>query len=191
MAKPKRATAKPFDRWIKYLLEEPAESIGTKLSRTDATLAKVFDVVKSDARVLSFCEALVDGNTSFSVFDLEVYPEMLLRGRAKEAWNEGGKVVGTDDVCLARNGGGDIYVWNAKKKSVRFLVHDEAWRVSRTYDSIDDFTFELMDKIVELAGMDQVDDADEAYIARLRFAISIAGDESLDDDVREKLEEDD
>lgn len=190
MAKPKRAKSKPFDRWVHFIREEAAPPVGKKLAKDDAAVAEVLALAKkNDPRVLAYFQALVDGNTSFSVFDFECYPEMLLRGRKGEAWNADGKVMTTDDVCLAKNGAGDLHVWNAKSGKVRFLVHDEGWKATSTSGNIDDFIVDAMGSIVELAGTDQLDDADDAYLARLRFAISMAGDESLDDDVRERLAE--
>lgn len=190
MAKPKTPKSKPLDRWIAFLREEPAVTVGKKIVRTEPAVAAVFALAKkNDARVHAFMEALCEEPTSFCVYDLEVYPEMFLRGKKGEPWNAGEKVVAADDVCLGRNGGGDLHVWNAKTGKVRFLVHDEDWRVSRTSKTIDDWVEDAMNSVVELAGTDQLDDADDEYVARLRLAIAVAGSDSLDDDVREALAE--
>jgi hypothetical protein len=123
------------------------------------------------------------------VFGVEAYPEQLLRGRQGEAWNAGGEVVGGDDVCLARNGAGDIYLWNAESGQVRFLVHDEGWRRRRLFDDVDDSAEGVLEQVVEGIDVDQLEDADEAYLARLRLAIDVVGDDALDDEVRDKLSE--
>ena len=143
---------------------------------------------KHDPQLRELMDLLIERHTSFSIFDYELYPQMFLRGKKGERWNESGAVVGDDDVCIGRNGGGDIYVWSAATGKVRFHIHDEDWVERAEYDDVDDFITELMQEVVEAADVDQIAEADDAYLARFRFALHIAGDEDLDDDVREALE---
>jgi hypothetical protein len=179
---------KALDRLTAFLSEQPKWQVGKKLALKD-----VHDVLaiakKHDARVHELMTLLVTKPASFCVFDVEMYAEYLLRGKKGEPWNKGDNVVGPLDVCIARNGGGDPYVWNAESGEVRFLVHDEGWSARSTYDDVDAFVEEVMLEVVEAADADQVEEATPQYIACLRFAIEIAGDDSLDDDARDKLSE--
>lgn len=177
---------KPLDLLIAFLRKQPKWVVGKKVTPAEAkavlALAK-----KNDARVHELMTLLVNKPAAFCVFDVEMYGEYLLRGRRREPWNADGKVVGADDVCIARNGAGDPYVWNATSGEIRFLGHDEDWSERGRYDDVDTFVEEVMLQVVESAYADQLDGASKAYLACLRFAIEIAGEDSLDDDVREKL----
>jgi hypothetical protein len=177
---------KPLDELIAFLRKQPKWKVGKKLTPAEAkpvlALAK-----KHDGRVHELMTLLVTKPASFCVFDVEMYGEYLLRGKTGEPWNEAEKIVGADDVCIARNGAGDPYVWNAESGEVRFLVHDEGWAASSRYDDVDTFVEEVMLQVVEAAYADQIDEASKAYLACLRFAIEIAGDATLDDEVRDKL----
>jgi hypothetical protein len=177
---------KPLDRLIAFLREQPKWPVGKKLTPSDVkavlALAK-----KHDARVHELMTLLITKPASFCVFDVEMYGEYLLRGKKDEEWNAGEKVVGPADVCIARNGGGDPYVWNGESGEVRMLVHDERWRERDRWDDVDAFVEAMMEKIAASADGDQVAEATKAYLACLRFAIDVAGEASLDDDVKEKL----
>jgi hypothetical protein len=192
MAKAKKSGAKKgaFAKWVTHLEGAPVTAVGKAVKASDAKVAAILALAeKSDANVHAFIETLIRKKTSFCVFDVEAYPEQLLRGRRDEPWNEGSKVVTANDVCLARNGAGDIYVWNADKGDVRFLVHDEGWKAKSTYASIDRFAETILEQVIERIDPDGLEDVDEAYLAHLRFALEVAGEDMLDDDAREKLEE--
>ncbi|MGZ3419285.1 MAG: hypothetical protein ACXVEF_04920 [Polyangiales bacterium] len=179
-----------FDRFVEHIETAPATKVGKAVPATDAKLAAIIALAKKhDARVHAYLDTLVRKNTSFCVFDVEAYPDQLLRGKRNEPWNEGARVVTASDVCLARNGAGDIYVWNAEDGSVRFLVHDEGWRESQRFKNVDAFIESLLDKVIQLIDPDGLEEVDEGYLGRLRFALEIAGDDGLDDEAREKLEE--
>jgi hypothetical protein len=105
----------------------------------------------------------------------------------REPWDAA--AIGPGDVCLAKNGGGDLYIWNAERGDVRFVIHDEAWETRRTYDNVDQFVEAVLQAVVELADADQVDEADDAYLARLCFAIEVAGEDGLDAEARVRLAE--
>jgi len=173
---------KPLDELIAFLKKQPKWKVGKKLTPAEAkavlALAK-----KHDGRVHELMTLLVTKPAAFCVFDVEMYGEYLLRG----ARGELAKVLGKDDVCIARNGAGDPWVWNAETGEVRMLVHDEDWTESSKYDDVDTFVEELMVQVVEAADADQIDGASKAYLACLRFAIEMAGEDGLDDEVREKL----
>jgi hypothetical protein len=177
---------KPLDLFIAFLRKQPKWVVGEKLTPADAkavlALAK-----KHDGRVHELMTLLVNKPASFCVFDVEMYGEYLLRGKKREPWNADGKVVAADDVCIARNGAGDPYVWNATSGEIRFLSHDQNWSESGRYDDIDTFVEEVMLKVVGSAYADQLDGASKHYLACLRFAIDMAGEDALDDDVRAKL----
>jgi hypothetical protein len=178
---------KPLDLFIAFLRKQPKWKVGKKLTPAEAkavlALAK-----KHDGRVHELMTLLVNKPAAFCVFDVEMYGEYLLRGKKREPWNADGKIVGDDDVCIARNGAGDPWVWNATSGEIRFLAHDEDWSERTHYDDVDTFVEELMQDVVEKAYADQIDNASKNYLACLRFAIEIAGEDSLDDEVREKLE---
>jgi len=173
---------KPLDLFIAFLRKQPKWVVGKKVTPAEAKAVLAL-AQKNDARVHELMTILVNKPASFCVFDVEMYGEYLLRG----ARGELAKVLGKDDVCIARNGAGDPYVWNAASGEVRMLVHDEGFAESGHWDDIDAWVEAMMEKIVELASGDQVDEATKAYLACLRFAIEIAGDDGLDDEVREKL----
>jgi len=177
---------KPLDELIAFLKKQPKWKVGKKLTPAEAkavlALAK-----KHDGRVHELMTLLVNKPASFCVFDVEMYGEYLLRGRMREPWNEGGKVVGQGDVCIARNGAGDPYVWNAASGEVRFLDHEKDWAEQGRYDDVDTFVEEVMREVVEAADADQIEGAPKSYLACLRFAIEMAGEDGLDDEVRDKL----
>jgi hypothetical protein len=178
---------KPLDLLIAFLRKQPKARVGAKVTPAESKAVLAL-AQKHDGRVHELMTLLVNKPAAFCVFDVEMYGEYLLRGKKHEPWNEGEKVVGADDVCIARNGAGDPYVWNASSGEIRFLTHDDDWAESSRYDDIDTFVEELMLQVVEAAYADQIDGASKSYLACLRFAIEIAGDGTLDDEVRDKLD---
>ena len=191
MANAKKKRLGALERLVRFLdADESPEAIGEPLSLDDEKLAPLLALAESqDPRVYGFMETLARRTQSFCLFDVEAYPEQLLRGKRGEPWNEGEKVVGPREICLARNGAGDIYVWNADTGAVRFLLHDEGWKKRSQFANVDDFVEETLGACIEMLEVEQLDDADEGYMARVRFALDIAGDDGLDDDAREKLVE--
>src|SRR6185369_8430830 len=111
---------KPLDLFIAFLRKQPKWVVGKKVTPAEAKAVLAL-AQKNDARVHELMTILVNKPASFCVFDVEMYGEYLLRG----ARGELAKVLGKDDVCIARNGAGDPYVWNAASGEVRMLVHDE------------------------------------------------------------------
>ncbi|MBK6695425.1 MAG: hypothetical protein IPG50_24910 [Myxococcales bacterium] len=185
MAKLKKSNG-PFERLTDLLRESPPVPVDQPFDA--AALEPLYALARAhDRRVVAFLETLATLNTSFHLYDIEMFPAQLLRGKRGEAWNAGASVVTEDDVCLAKNGAGDIYVWHAPSGKVRFLQHDKGWAVDGTFRNVDEFVEHAMSQVVELLEEDSLDDADDAMIAGLRFALSVAGDESLDDDARAKL----
>jgi len=176
---------KPLDLFIAFLRKQPKWVVGKKVTPTEAkpvlALAK-----KHDGRVHDMMTLLVTKPAAFCVFDVEMYAEYLLRGRGGSLAEH----LAADDVCIARNGAGDPYVWNAPTGEVRFLDHEKSWSERRRYDDVDTFIEEVMLQVVESAYADQLEGASKNYVACLRFAIEIAGDGGLDDEVREKLGDD-
>jgi hypothetical protein len=187
MASRRRGT-KVFDTLVEFLEARPARAVGERVTAAEA--APLLELAKgTDPRVHAFLRALIDRHTSFCVFDVEAYPEQLLRGKRGEAWNADEAVVGPEDVCLARNGAGDIYVWNAQSGRVRFLLHDEGWSQKADYRDVDRFTEAVLDAVVEGIDADDLENADESYLACLALAVDIADPDCLDDEARAKLVE--
>jgi hypothetical protein len=177
-------------RLVAFLESTPARPVGKRVALNDPPLAPLLALAaEHDAGVHAFLDLLAREHTSFCVFDVEMYPEQLLRGKRGEPWNDGAAVVGADDICLGRNGAGDIYVWNAKTGQVRFLIHDEGWRQSACYEDVDRFVEAVLEQAVESIDPDALDEADAAYRTRLRFAVEQVDEDVLDEDARAKLEE--
>ncbi|MCA9624302.1 MAG: hypothetical protein KC731_35000 [Myxococcales bacterium] len=174
-----------LERLTEFLASASPVPVGDALSN-DA-LAGVVDVAAADPGVVALIEQLQESPTSFCVYDFELYPRMFLRGKG-----DGLTVVGDDEICLGRNGGGDIYLWSAKTGRVRFLIHDQGWRVGHEAEGVDAFVERVMYDIVEMADADQIEEADDDYLMRFAFALELAAesvfeDEVLDDDVAEAL----
>jgi hypothetical protein len=185
-AAPKKKKLGAFDKLVAFLETSAASPVGKAPPTKE--LDTIVSLAKRDPRVEAFINALI-AKKSFCVFDVEAYADQLLRGKRNEPWNAGGTVVTAKDLCLARNGAGDIYVWNADDGKVRFLVHDEGWRASSHFANVDAFVEEVMQEVIESIDAEALDDVDETYLARLGFALAIAGDSSLDDEARDKLGE--
>lgn len=147
------------------------------------------ELAAADPVVRALVEVLVDRNACFALSDVEVSTGPLLRGKRDEGWNPGGKVIGPRDLALAKNGAGDLYVWNADDGTVRFLVHDEGWGTRRRHGSVDDFLEEALWSALENLEPDDLEEMDEPQRADVLVALAIAGAEALNDDAREKLVE--
>ncbi len=191
MANAKKKRLGALERLVRFLeTDESPEAVGNPLALDDAELAPLLALaLGKDPRVHAFMETLVRRQQSFCLFDVEAYPEQLLRGKRGEPWNADQKVVGPREICLARNGAGDIYVWSADTGAVRFLVHDEGWKKRSQFANVDEFVEETLSACVELLEVDQLDDADDAYLARVKLALEIGGEDGLEDDARERLVE--
>lgn len=190
-AKKKTPTRKkqrgPFARLTSFMVDEGAQSVGEPVTEVQQT--PIRGVAAEDPEVAAFVAALLDGNASFCVFDIEIYPALLRRGKSGEKWNEGGAVIGEDELCLARNGAGDLYVWSATTGEVRFLVHDESFRVARRHANLDDFVEHAMDQVIEGCDTDTLEDVESHYLACLGFALRIGDADALDDEARKRLVE--
>ena len=173
---------KPLDLLIAFLRKQPKWVVGKKVTPAEAkavlALAK-----KNDGRVHELMTILVTKPAAFCVYDIEMYAEYLLRGRGGAL----ASVLQPDDLCIARNGAGDPYVWNATTGKIRFLDHEKSWSEGAHYDDIDTFVEEVMLQVVESAYADQLEGASKHYLACLRFAVEMAGEDGLDDEVRDKL----
>jgi hypothetical protein len=200
-ARPKRATkakkaskrapspARHAARLVAHLERTAPKLPRAALRKGEPKVRALLEIAAADPAVKALVEALVGRGTYFAVFDIEISAWPLLRGRQREPWNSGERVIGARDVPIAKNGAGDLYVWNADDGSVRFVVHDEDWGVRRKYKSVESFLEEEMYGALENVQLDDLEDPDDAYRANLRVAIAIAGEDALDDEVRERLEE--
>ncbi len=191
MASTKKRRLGAMERLVRFLeTDEHPEAVGLELGPEDPRLAPLLALAReADPRVFAFMDCLARRRQSFCLFDVEAYPEQLLRGKRGEPWNAGGAVVGPREVCLARNGGGDIYVWSADTGAVRFLLHDEGWKKRAQYASVDSFVEGVLSQCLELLEIERLDDADDAYLARVRVALEIGDADSLDEEARERLVE--
>jgi hypothetical protein len=174
------------------LLVAHLESGAPKLPRAalrkgEPKVPPILEIAAADPAVEALVETLVRRGTYFAIFDIEISAGSLLRGR--ESRNAGKQIVGERDVPIAKNGAGDLFVWNADDGSVRFVVHDEDWAEKRKYRSVESFLEEEMYRALENVQPDDLEDLDDAYRANLALAIRIAGEDALDDEAREKLEE--
>lgn len=177
-----------FDRLVAFVEEQPASAVGKPVSADHPEIAPLLALAEAgDARLHKLMTTMIERKTSFWIFDVELYPEMFLRGRKGEKWNADGAVIGERDIPIAKNGAGDVYVWNAERGDVRLLDHERSFETRDEHASLDDFVEAVMESAVESAAVDQLEANDDAYAARLRFAIDVAGDESLDDEVRAAL----
>ena len=191
-AAPKRAAPKKAShgqRFADFLAVTDAKLPQAPLDPDDPRVRGIFAVALGDAVMSALLSTLVRRNTYFGLLDLETSPGVVLRGKNDEHWNKGGAVVGPRDIAIAKNGAGDLYVWNADDGSVRFLVHDEGWKVGSRHRSIDAFLEAALWRALENVQADDLEEADERVRASVRLAGQIAGSDALDDDAREKAVE--
>ncbi|MCA9673652.1 MAG: hypothetical protein H6709_06745 [Kofleriaceae bacterium] len=180
----------PLERLTTFLRSQPAMPVGPAVSAGDPALAEARAIAARDPRLGELVSTLIDGNTSFCLFDLELFAALLGRGRRGEPWNQDGAVIAADELCLAKNGAGDLYVWSARTGQVRFLVHDDDWATRTRHASLDDFVVAAMDDCLERLTGDDLDAPDPEYLAMLRFALEVGDSEAIsDDDVVERLQE--
>jgi hypothetical protein len=175
---------------LKEHLETTAAIIRTTaLDRMDAKVAAILKLAMADAVVGALVKVVVERNAYFAVSDVLVTPDTLLRGKKNETWNAGERVIGARDLAIARNGGGDLFVWNADDGTVRFVIHDEGWVERRRHGSLDDFLEQELYSAVESLEADDLEEFDETQRKDIELAIQIAGVHALNDDVRDKLVE--
>src|SRR4051794_27570446 len=140
MTKQAKRASKRLDRLVQFLDRKQPAPVGKRFALDEPSVAPLLALAKKhDAQVHALMDVIVRKNTSFCVFDVELFPENFLRGKKGEAWNASKEVLGDADVALAKNGAGDLYVWNAERGDVRFVLHDEGWKARRTYPSPDAF----------------------------------------------------
>ncbi len=126
---------------------------------------------------------MIERDTSFAMFDIEMYPSVLLRVPRKNG------VLGESEVCVGKNGAGDLWLFDVASGKVRFLVHDEDWAMKSRCASFDAFLEEVFWQALEYLEADELDDASPGQMAQIRCALDIGGADALNDDVREKLVE--
>ncbi|MGE0328099.1 MAG: hypothetical protein AB7S68_37655 [Polyangiaceae bacterium] len=179
----------PLDRLTEFLRSHPSMPVGGAAA-DDPTLSEARAVAAGDPRLAAFLAALIDGDTSFCLFDVEFFPAVLGRGRRGEGWNTSGEVVAVDEVCLAKNGAGDLYIWSAASGQVCLKIHDEEWETQTTYADLDEFVVGVMDDCLERLTADDLEDPTEEYLSMLGFALEVGDAESIsDEDVLERFEE--
>ncbi len=150
--------------------DDPRPAIAAKLALAEGRPA-----------VHELLATLVERDTSFALFDIELYPALL----ARAPWEQG--VMSEREICVAKNGAGDLYLWNVDDDSVRLVVHDEGWASHDKGRSFDEFLEEALGTCLELLLADELDELDEARRARVRFAVDTVGATRLDAEVRARL----
>lgn len=153
--------------------EDPRPAIAAKLA-----------LARTRPAVHALLTTLVERDTSFALFDIELHPSVLVRA----PWDDGHMT--EREICVAQNGAGDLHLWNVDDDSVRLVIHDEDWLVRTTSRSFDVFLEGALWTCLELLQAEDLDDADEldeTYRARIRFAVDVVGADPLDAEVRERL----
>ncbi len=169
-------------RLLKHLLEQAPVS-GPRKDVTDSALAEALARLRPAAEIHELFATMLERDTSFAMFDIEMYPTILLR----TPWKAG--VLGENEVCVGKNGGGDLWLFDVVSGKVRFVVHDEDWAMRSRCASFDAFLEEVFWQCLEHLDADELDDASPEEMARIRCALDIGGVDALNDDVREKLVE--
>lgn len=168
-----------------FLREQPPANVPHR-GREDPrpTIAAKLALAQARPAVHALLTTLVERDTSFALFDIEIDPAVL----ARAPWDEGHMT--EREICVAKNGAGDLHLWNVDDDSVRLVIHDEDWLVRTTSRSFDVFLEGALWTCLELLqaeDLDEADDLDEAYRARVRFAVDVVGPDPLDAEVRERL----
>jgi len=187
--KPAKARESHGRRFADHLASIPATMNAAPLDPEDPRVRLLLALAAGDPVVRTLVEALVRGNAYFALFDVETYAGVVLRGKGGEAWNQAHSVIGPRELAIAKNGAGDLYVWNADDGRVRVIVHDAGWTTGHTHQSIDAFLESVLWSALEHVEADELDEADDRLRASIALAVAIAGADALDDEAREKLVE--
>lgn len=180
----------PLVRLATFLRTHPSVPVGPELASDDPALISARLLAGRDPQLNDLVTALIDGKTSFCLFDIEFFGGIFGRGKRREPWNADGQVIADDELCIAKNGAGDLYVWNSTSGAVRCVVHDEGWATRATYADLNEFIVATMDQCLELLTPDDLDEPSAEYLARLGFALEVGDMEDIgDEDVVERLGE--
>jgi hypothetical protein len=172
----------PTDRLLRFVREQPAAS-DPKAGMDHVVLLAGLERLRPAPAVHAIFETMLEKNTSFLLFDLEIYPAIL----ARRPWRDG--VLGEQEVCVAKNGAGDLYLFDAKTGAARLVDHDDDFSVEATFASFDDLLEEALWGCLENVQIEDLDDPSDSYVARVRLALAVAGDEPLARAVRARLVE--
>jgi hypothetical protein len=170
----------PTETLTEHLRVRPAapEPVG---DADPAAIEAAVELARGHAAVHALLRTLVDRDTSFALFDVELYPALLARRPPREG------AASEREIAVARSGAGDLYVWSADTGAVRLLDHERDFAEASTSASFDAFLESVLWSCLELIEADELDAADEGYLARVKLAVEIAGVGALEDDVRAKL----
>jgi hypothetical protein len=91
------------------------------------------------------------------------------------------------DLCVGKNGGGDLYLWNIDDGGVRLVVHDEGWEVRRRDRSFDDWLVDRLWSGLENVEPDDLEDMDDVLRERVSLALALAGTRGLRAETKDKL----
>jgi hypothetical protein len=170
----------PTARLHEHLREAPIAPVPRRDVGDDAIRAAIGRLSPA-GEVVGLFETLLARDTSFVLSDFEVYPAVLLR-KPRTAG-----VLGEQEVCVAKTGAGDLWLFHPREGYVRLVLHDEDFDESFRCESFDAFLEEVLWQALDALDADALDDAGAIEKAKIRCAIDIAGEEALNDDVREKL----
>jgi len=150
--------------------DAPPGAIATALAR-----------LRPIAPMFALFETMIARDTSFGFGQLWMYPAVL----ARVPWDDG--VLGDDEVCVGKNAAGDLYLLDVATGLVRLVIHDEGWESRYGGVTFDDLVYDRMWSELENLEIDDVDDTDATYRARLAFAIEVAGRDALSAELRDHL----
>jgi hypothetical protein len=172
------------ERLTAFLREQPAIPVPHR-GKDDPRPAIAAGLALAEVRpaVHALLSTLVTRDTQFALFDIELYPAVL----ARTPWREG--VMTPRELCVAKNGAGDLYLWNVDDDSVRLVIHDEDWEVRTRSRSFDVFVEGAMWTCLELLQVEELDELDEVHRARIRFAADLVGRDPIDAEVLARLVE--
>ena len=171
----------PTEALTRFLREQPPAPMHERKPPTEGEIRARIERARSHASLHALLTAMTDLDTSFELFELRMYPAVLVR----EPWDDG--VMTERDLCVGKNGGGDLYLWNMDDGGVRLVVHDEGWAVRRSDRSFDEWLVDRMWSGLENVEPDDLEDMDDALRERVRLALTLAGTRGLRAESRDKL----
>lgn len=171
----------PTDGLIRFLSEQHPTPVGVPSPGEDAKIRARLALLAVQPAAHALFELMLEKQTSFCFFDLETYPSVLLRA----PWKDG--VATERELCVAKNGGGDLFLFDVDTGRVRLVVHDEGWVSKARGSSFDAFLRQLLWECLERIEPEDIEELDDASRARIRFATEVVGADALNDDAREQL----
>jgi hypothetical protein len=107
---------------------------------------------------------VVERPAAFGFGSVEIFPSVFTR----RPWKEG--VASDTDICIAKNGGGDLYLFDVTTQEVRLVIHDEDWVTSRSWSSVDEMIEDQFRRELEQL---EPDEWPAESVPTLRFAVEL------------------